>query len=97
MDTFTIETKQFQQLLTALQRTSDLLALNLVKDYPKQNEKIVMLSDFGYGPTDISRVLNISTNTVNVTLSRARKAKTENNDSKSEKQENEEEAPKIVT
>jgi DNA-directed RNA polymerase specialized sigma24 family protein len=97
MDTVIIESKQFQQLLTALQRTSDLLALNLVKDSEKQNEKIVMLSDFGYGPTDISRVLNISNNTVNVTLSRARKAKTENKDSKSEKQENKEEALKNVT
>ena len=76
MDTVVIESKQFEQLLIALQKTSDVLALNLVRDCKQQNEKVVLLSeDFGYGPTDISRILNVSVNTVNVTLSRARKTK----------------------
>lgn len=75
MDTITIENKQFQQLIIALQRTSDMLALNLVKDCKKQNEKIVMLSDFGYSPSDISRILNTTANTASNAISRARKTR----------------------
>jgi DNA-directed RNA polymerase specialized sigma24 family protein len=87
MDTITIDSKQFQQLLDSFEKMSNMLALNLVKDCAKQNEKIVRLSYFGFSPSDISKMLNLNANTVNVTLSRARKAKTENKDSKSGKQE----------
>ncbi len=75
METVTIDSKQFQQLIDSVERLTRMLALTLVKDCQKQNEKIVLLSDFGFGPTDIAKILNTSANTVNNALSRAKKAK----------------------
>lgn len=75
MDTVMIEGKQFEQLMAALQKTSDMLALNLVRDCQKQNEKIVLLSGFGYAPLDISRILNTTAKTVRTARYKAKRGK----------------------
>jgi DNA-binding CsgD family transcriptional regulator len=62
-------------------------------DCSTQKEKILALSSYGYSPTDISRMLHTSVNTVNNALSRARKEKTDSgkevNESESSEQKNE--------
>jgi DNA-directed RNA polymerase specialized sigma24 family protein len=83
LDTVTIDGKQFQQLMMALQKTSDMLALNLVKDFKTQREKIESLADMGYASSDIAKILNINSGTVRKDLLRARTAK----DSKKTEQE----------
>ncbi|MGD6810109.1 MAG: hypothetical protein ACQCN3_10475 [Candidatus Bathyarchaeia archaeon] len=70
-----MEKKQFDQLIEKLDKISKLLALNLVKDYDKQKEKIIALSSFGFGVTEIANLLNTSVGTANQALIRARKEK----------------------
>jgi DNA-binding CsgD family transcriptional regulator len=52
-----------------------LLALNLVKDLEKQKDKIIALSEFGYAPAEISKMLNTTSGTVSVALNRSRKGR----------------------
>jgi DNA-directed RNA polymerase specialized sigma24 family protein len=73
VDTVTIEKQQFDEMLGRLERIASLLALNLVKDCKIQKDKILMLSSFGYGATDISKLLNTTVGTVNVALTRERR------------------------
>jgi DNA-directed RNA polymerase specialized sigma24 family protein len=75
METVTLEKKQFDELLANMEKIAKLLALNLVKDCKVQKDKILMLSYFGYGPTEIANILNTTVGTVNKDLSRSRKEK----------------------
>jgi DNA-directed RNA polymerase specialized sigma24 family protein len=75
LDTVTIDSNQFQQLISALQKTSDMLALNLVKDCKTQKEKIESLATLGYAASDIAKILNIYSGTVRKDLLRAKTAK----------------------
>jgi DNA-directed RNA polymerase specialized sigma24 family protein len=75
METVAIEKKQFDELLSRLDKVTTLLALNLVKVQEKQKDKIIFLSSFGYGVTEISKLLNMSVGTVNQALIRNRKEK----------------------
>lgn len=79
METVAIEKKQFDELLNKMDKISTLLALNIVKDLEKQKDKIIILSSFGYGVTEIAKLLNTSIGTVNQALIRNRKeVKTKN-------------------
>lgn len=68
-----------EQILEEISRKMDkisrLLALNLVKDTEIQKDQILTLSSFGFGPSEIAEMLRTTRNTVNVTLSQARKKK----------------------
>ena len=84
MDTVTIDKKQFETILAKLDRVTDVLALNIVRDYDKQKDKISGLSSLGYGVTDIAKLLNTTAGTVNQALVRSRKEKIEK-DAKTQK------------
>jgi DNA-directed RNA polymerase specialized sigma24 family protein len=51
-----------------------LQAQQLVRDFENQKEKVLFLHKAGLQPKDIAAVIGTSPNTVNVTLSKARKA-----------------------
>jgi len=70
-----MDEKQFEEISGKLDLITRLLALNLVKDMKTQNEKILTLSSFGFGPTSIAEMLGTSSNTVNVALSKIRSKK----------------------
>ncbi len=53
--------------------TVRLLALNIVKDLQVQKEKIIALSSFGFGPSEIANLLGTTPNTVSVALSDIKK------------------------
>ena len=53
----------------------NLLALNLVKDAKNQKEKIAILASFGFGPSELAKMLGTSANTVSVALSEIKKGK----------------------
>ncbi len=97
MDTVILEKKQFEEITNKLDKISSLLALNLVNDCKMQKDKILMLSSFGYGVTDIAKLLNTTVGTANQVLVKSRKGKTDKG-TKSEKQgNNEDEELKNVT
>lgn len=64
---------QFNEISGKIDLAVRLLALNLVKDLKVQKEKIMTLSAFGFGPSEIAKLLGTTANTVNVALSEARK------------------------
>ena len=49
-----------------------LLVVNLLSDSVKQKDHILRLSSVGFHPKEIADILGTTSNTVNVTLSRAR-------------------------
>jgi DNA-directed RNA polymerase specialized sigma24 family protein len=70
-----------EQILGEISKKMDrvirLLALNLIKDMKTQKEKILTLSSFGFGPSEIAELLGTTSGTVSVALSQARKKKKE--------------------
>jgi hypothetical protein len=74
-ETITIDKKQFDELVSKLEKISNLLALNLVNGCQKQKDKILMLSSLGFGVTEIANLLNTTKGTANQALIRARKEK----------------------
>ena len=70
-----MDEKQFETIIVKLDKIVDLLALNMVRDCEKQKDKIVALSSFGYGQSEIARLLNTTPGTVNQALVRSRKEK----------------------
>lgn len=88
MNTVTIEQKQFAAMLTKLDRVTDMLALNIVRDCETQKDKILILSSLGYGVTEIAKLLKTTVGTANQALVRARKDK-KAKDAKSESQQEE--------
>ena len=68
-----MDERQFKEIMSRVDRITDLLALNIIRDLASQKEKILMLSSFEFGPTDIARLLGTTANTVNVVLSKARR------------------------
>lgn len=75
MEIIAIEKTQFDELLNKLEKITKLLALNIVNDCKTQKDKILLLSSFGYGVTEISQLLSTSVGTVNIALVRSRKEK----------------------
>ena len=65
--------KQFKEIISKMDLIVRLLALNIVKDLPVQKDKIITLSSFGFGPSEIAKLLGTTPNAVNVTLSEMRK------------------------
>jgi len=64
--------KQFNEILYKLDLLIQLLALNLVSEKKQQNQ-IMLLSKVGMQPKEIAELLDTTSNTVRVTLSRIRK------------------------
>jgi DNA-directed RNA polymerase specialized sigma24 family protein len=69
----TIDEKQFKEITSKMDLIVRLLALNIVKDLKVQKDKIITLSSFGFGPSEIARLLGTTPHTVSVTLSDVKK------------------------
>lgn len=73
-----MDEKQFKEITGKMELIVRLLAVNMVKDLKVQKDKIVALSSFGFGPSEIAKLLGTTPNTVSVALSEMKKkAKTE--------------------
>jgi DNA-directed RNA polymerase specialized sigma24 family protein len=68
-----MDEKQFKEITSKMDLVVRLLALNIVKDLKVQKDKIIALSSFGFGPSEIAKLLGTTSNTVNVALSEMRK------------------------
>jgi DNA-directed RNA polymerase specialized sigma24 family protein len=68
-----MDEKQFKEISGKLDIAVRLLALNLVKDLKVQKDKIITLSSFGFGPSEIAKLLGTTPNTVSVALSDLKK------------------------
>lgn len=68
-----MDEKQFKEMMDKMDSVIRLLALNCVRDLKVQKDKITALSLLGFGPSNIAEMLRTTSNTVNVTLSEARK------------------------
>jgi DNA-binding NarL/FixJ family response regulator len=68
-----MDEKQFNEIISKMDTTNRLLALNIVKDFKIQEQKIIALSSFGFSPSQIAKLLGTTQNTVSVTLSRIKK------------------------
>lgn len=68
-----MDPQQFKEMMAKLDLVIRLLTVSIVKDMKTQTERILALSSSGFGPTDIAKLLGTTANTVNVTLSKARK------------------------
>lgn len=67
-----IDSRQMKELTGRLDAVVRLLALNLPTDL-KQETKVRLLSDSGFQPKDIAKILGTSPNAVSVALSKMRK------------------------
>jgi DNA-binding NarL/FixJ family response regulator len=83
-----MDDNQFGEITGKMDLVIRLLALNLVKDFPIQKDKIAMLSSFGFGPSEIAKLLGTTPNTVSVALSEIKK-KTEKGQQKMKVNQNE--------
>jgi len=78
-----MDEKQFKEINNKMDLIVRLLALDVVKDLKVQKDKIIALSSFGFGPSEIAKLLGTTPNTVNVALSGIRKkAKKEEQEAK---------------
>jgi DNA-binding CsgD family transcriptional regulator len=68
-----VDQAQYKELSSKMDTIIRLLALNVVKNIKKQNEKILYLTSYGFGPTEIANLIGTTANTVNVSLSKSRK------------------------
>lgn len=68
-----MDEKQFKEIINKMDLIVRLLALNIVKDLPVQKDKIITLSSFGFGPSEIAKLLGTTSNTVSVALSEMKK------------------------
>jgi DNA-binding NarL/FixJ family response regulator len=74
-----MDEKQFNEIISKMDTINRLLALNIVKDFKIQEQKITTLSSFGFSPSEIAKLLGTTPHTVSVALSRIKKkAKKEN-------------------
>jgi DNA-directed RNA polymerase specialized sigma24 family protein len=81
-----MDEKQFKEIISKLDLITRLLALNMVKDLQSQKDKILTLDSFGLKPKEIADYLGTTINTVNVTLSKAKKIKVESDDKQRNKE-----------
>jgi len=81
-----MDERQFKEIASRIDLIIRLLALDIVKDLKVQKDKIIALSSFGFGPSEIAKLLGTTPNTVSVVLSEIKK-----------KTKKEEGQPKIVT
>jgi len=68
-----MDEKQFKEITGKMDLIVRVLALDLVKDLKVQKDKIIALSSFGFGPSEIAKLLGTTPNTVNVALSKIKK------------------------
>jgi DNA-directed RNA polymerase specialized sigma24 family protein len=79
---------QFKEIVGKIDLAVRLLALNLVKDLKVQKDKIAALSSFGFGPSEIAKLLGTTPNTVSGALSEIKKkAKKDEQEAKSTRNE----------
>jgi DNA-directed RNA polymerase specialized sigma24 family protein len=64
---------QYKEISDKMDKIIRLLALSVVKDMKTQKDKILYLTSFGFGPSDIATLIGTTSNTVNVALSKTRK------------------------
>ncbi len=62
------------EVLEQLKLSNRILAQTLIKDTSNQTERIVTLAHAGFAQCDIANLLDIKSNIVSATLSRAKKA-----------------------
>lgn len=79
-----MDEKQFKEITGKIDLIVRLLALDLVKDFKVQKDKIIALSSFGFGPSEIAKLLGTTPNTVSVALSEIKK-KAKKEEGKTEK------------
>jgi DNA-directed RNA polymerase specialized sigma24 family protein len=68
-----MDEKQFKEIISKMDLITRLLVLNLMKDMKVQKDKIVTLSSFGFGPSEIAKLIGTTPNTVSVALSEIKK------------------------
>jgi hypothetical protein len=68
-----IDEERFKEISSKMDLIVRLLALNIVKDLKVQKDKIITLSSFGFGPSEIAGLLGTTPNTVSVALSEMKK------------------------
>jgi len=52
-----MDEKQFKEIIGKMDGIARLLALNFVKDLKIQKDKIIALSSFGFGPSEIAKLI----------------------------------------
>jgi DNA-directed RNA polymerase specialized sigma24 family protein len=68
-----MDEKQFKEITSKMDLVVRLLALSTMKDLKVQKDRIIALSSFGFGPSEIAKLLGTTSNTVSVALSEMRK------------------------
>jgi len=68
-----VEAKQFEVLVDKIEKMSRLLAIIVLKDVPKEMEKVELLDGLGFRPVEIAKTLNKTPENVSVVLSNIRK------------------------
>lgn len=66
---------QLSEISAKLDTLIRLSAFNVVKDIKSQKKQVEVLSEVGFGPSQIATIIGTTANTVNVTLSAIRKEK----------------------
>lgn len=64
---------QYNVIIEKLNKIMRLLTLDVLNEKQTQKEKILFLNSIDFKPSEISKILKTSSNTVNVRLSEARK------------------------
>lgn len=68
-----MDPEQFSAISRKMDMIIRIMASENIKDLNTQSEKILALSSFGFSPSEIAAFLNTTSNTVSVTLSKAKK------------------------
>jgi len=68
-----MDEKQFQAITNKMDLIARLLALDIVKDLKVQKEKIITLASFGFGPSEMAKLLGTTSHLVSVVLSDVKK------------------------
>jgi DNA-directed RNA polymerase specialized sigma24 family protein len=67
------EAELLKEISQKLDKMLKLLAINAVKDFAKEQEKIILLDSLGFRPVEIAKFLNKSPDNVSVVLGSVRK------------------------
>ena len=73
-----MDTEQYSSISRKLDMIIRIMASENVKNLKIQSEKILALSSYGFSPSEIATFLNTTSNTVSVTLSKAKKKNSNN-------------------
>ncbi len=70
-----MDSEQFETLIDKLDKITRLLAVQIVKEVEREQDKIDLLDALGFRPVEIARFLNKTPENVSVVLSNIRKRK----------------------